>query len=68
MKDLKDFMRSSLFIILPLLGFALIYLFAVIIKCDFDISHWLERERVLFVFLGFIFMGLGFIAASTIND
>lgn len=67
MKEFKKYIRHSFYILSPLFFFMILYLFGVIIKCEFNISNWDESERILLASEGIIAMVVGFLFALFLN-
>jgi purine-cytosine permease-like protein len=67
MRNTRNFLFASLYVVLPLAVLIIAYLFGVLVKCEFDVRLWSEKERILLAMEGLLAMIIGFLAALTAN-
>ena len=68
MEGLKTVLMNALYLVLPLVFFAVIYLMTGFYYMDLNPNNWSESARLLIAIEGVPFMALGAIAAYTINS
>ena len=65
---MKTVFYSSLYVILPIIGFLLFYGAVGFVKLEFDCMKMSEGVRATIAFFGFIFSIIGAMAAYEINQ
>ena len=65
---MKTVFYSSLYVILPIIGFLLFYGLVGFVKLQFDFREMSEGVRMMIAFFGFIFSIIGAFAAHEINQ
>lgn len=66
MKDLKNTLSYALYLVLPIVFFAVIHLTFAYGEYSLDMSTWESESRVMSAYFGFVAFGLGIFVAHQI--